>query len=293
MDKIDILINKAFENLLVRDLIESFHLAKKKISALEVDHAIYINNRPASLFESLMLGDVVQINASLYEKLDFIPEDQPTLVLYEDDWVYALEKEPGMIIYPETKDGLHTMANRAAGYLQSLGLDRNVRYLHRLDRDTSGAMLFAKHFLAHAFLDYYWNHVDITREYLAIVEGILPKKIDRIDLPIGKNRHQNNHYIVYRQGKPATTVYEVLETKGNHSLVKLALETGRTHQIRVHMAYIGHPIVGDEAYGATRKANRILLHSHRIEFVHPYSRKKTEVVSMLPEDMVQYWKALQ
>ncbi len=289
MDLILIPIDKNYALQSIESLLASFHISHKKIKALEIANALFLNGKNVSLTELLSQGDKLEIDVASEEKLDYIPDIGKITCLYEDDWVYVLDKPPGIIIHPEFKTETGTLANLAASFLEARNIDRQVRYLHRLDKDTSGVILFAKHFLAHSFLDYHWNHIDVSREYLALVEGKMEKRQGKIDLPIGKDRHLNNKYIVYRGGKNAITRYEVVAEYTNCSLVRLWLETGRTHQIRVHMAYSGHPLLGDKIYGAKSKYDgRILLHSAKISFIHPLTKNILEVSSPLPEDF-QKW----
>lgn len=291
MDLILIPIDKNNERQSVAMLLSSFHISDKKIKALETANALFLNGKNVSLTEPLFLGDNLEIDIVSEEKLDYLPEARNIECLYEDDWVYVLNKPAGIIIHPEFKTETGTLANIAANFLKVRNIDRQVRYLHRLDKDTTGAILFAKHFLAHSYLDYHWNHIDVLREYLALIEGRMDKPQGRIDFPIGKDRHQNNKYIVYRGGKNAVTRYEVVNEYGSYSLVRLRLETGRTHQIRVHMSYFGYPLLGDKIYGATGSySGRILLHSSKISFIHPLTKNIVEVSCPLPEDFQERLK---
>jgi len=285
MDCLCFQINAMFAEQSVYGLLASFHISTRKLYAIFQSQSLKVNEQAALPTDIVHAGDSLTIDLSPWESLDFIPEAIEVKCLFEDDWVYVLDKLQGIIIHPETKSGLGTLANQAAYFLQSRGLDRNVRYLHRLDKDTTGAILFAKNFLAHSFIDHFWNHEDVAREYLALVEGRLNGPGGRIDLPIGKDRHHNNRYVVTPGGKKASTSYEVVATYSDYTLVKVILETGRTHQIRVHMAKIGHPLLGDQTYGASRReCSRVMLHSAKISFLHPLTRETMTVEAPLPED---------
>ncbi|MBN2504221.1 MAG: RluA family pseudouridine synthase [Bacilli bacterium] len=288
-DFVKIPIEIGLSGLSVEAVLADFCLAKAKIKALANAKALFLNGRPVSLDNQVSVEDILELDVSSLETLDYLPDDLATLkVLYEDDWVYVLEKQPGMIIHPDDKNKHGTLANVAALYLKDRKLDRSVRYLHRLDKDTSGAVLFASHVLAHSYLNAHWNHVDIKREYVALVEGILRNASGKIDLPIGNDRHNSNRYIVSRTGKSAVTNYSVLKTYSGMSLVSLWLETGRTHQIRVHFAHLGHPVLGDSIYGAKLPGiKRIMLHSAKIGFIHPLTRRYVEVESPMPEDFFE------
>jgi len=160
----------------------------------------------------------------------------------------------------------------------------NPRHLHRLDVDTSGLVVYAKHLLAHAFLNYQMEQGFIQKRYYAVVEGIMANKQGIINLPIGRNRHQSKQFIVSKQGKPALTEYRVLKEVNHQSLLAISLHTGRTHQIRVHFAHLHHPLVGDQLYG--QSSSRLMLHAYFLEFIHPRTRKPLQVVTTIPEDFI-------
>jgi len=281
-------IHPRYAGLTLGDFLADFSLAKKKINIIEIHKCIQRNHEPLRLDSLLQENDVLEINLSHFDQRDFVPDSGIVHVLYEDEWVYVLDKPAKMIIHPEHKSEHNTLANLAAAFLEFRGLNRSVRYLHRLDQDTTGAILFAKHFLAHAFLDRHWNHVDVHRAYLCLVEGRVKTTHGTIDFPIGQDRHQNNVYRVSRTGKAARSRYSVMTYAYDWTLLKVVLESGRTHQIRVHLSAIGHPLVGDRTYGAKRPCERVMLHSMEITFLHPESRDWTRVSSPMPDDFQKY-----
>jgi len=288
-DVIFIPIKNDSGNVDVESVLDGFFLAEKKKKQLASTGSIFANGRVASLKTRLDGGETIVIMPEIFDKLDYQVWDRPINVLYEDEWTYVLDKPSGIIIHPDKKDKTGTLANLAANYLAMHGLNRCVRYLHRLDKDTTGCVLFATNFLAHSYLDYIWNTAAVRKEYLALVEGHLAGKAGRIELPIGNDRHRNNHYIVYSNGKPAITDYEVIKEYPGYSLLRISIETGRTHQIRVHMGHIGHPVLGDLAYGARHFAcDRVQLHASSITYPHPLTHEKIIVTSPLPEDFRQY-----
>ncbi len=281
-------IHPRYSGLTLGDFLADFSLAKKKINIIENQKCIQRNHESLRLDSQLQAHDVLEIDVSPFDQIDYVPDSGVVDVLYEDEWVYVLEKPAKMIIHPEHKSEHGTLANLAAAFLEYRGLNRSVRYLHRLDQDTTGAILFAKHFLAHAFLDRHWNHVDVHRAYLCLVEGRVKNTQGTIDFPIGQDRHQNNVYRVSRSGKAARSRYCVMAYGYDWTLLKVVLETGRTHQIRVHLSAIGHPLVGDRIYGAKRPYERVMLHSAEITFLHPESRGWTRVDSPMPDDFQKY-----
>ncbi len=292
MDLIDIPVGSRFKGMTVEAILTGFCLAKQKIKALVNAKALFLDGKATTLDAAVNEGSLLQVDVSLFETSDYIPDTSSEMdVLYEDEWIYALAKPPGMIIHPDDKRKTGTLANLAQKYLQERHLERHVRYMHRIDREVSGLVLFAKHILAQSDLNCNWNHLDMKREYHALVEDKgLPEK-GQIRLPIGKDRHRNNHYVVTSGGKPAVTNYHVLKRSLHFALVRIWLETGRTHQIRVHLAHLGHPVVGDVAYGAkVIVPGRIMLHSSTIGFFHPLSKDYLEISAKLPSEFEEMLK---
>jgi len=273
----------------VNGVLDGFFLAEKKKKILALSESLYVNDQSVSLEKKLSEGDILMVLPGIFDNLDYPVWNHPYSVLYEDEWTYVLDKPAGIIIHPDSKDKNGTLANLAANYLSQRNLDCSVRYLHRLDKDTTGCVLFATNFLSHSFLSHEWESENVHKEYLVLIEGHLRERAGRIALPIGKDRHRNNHYIVYQKGKPALTNYEVIREYPGYSLLKISIETGRTHQIRVHMASIGHPVLGDLEYGALKTgSSRVMLHASSISYLHPITHEKITVDSPLPEDFRQY-----
>lgn len=213
-------------------------------------------------------------------------------VLYEDDHMLVVNKPANMIVYPgEESDKALTLAHLVAAHYETTGQAHKVRHVHRLDRDTTGAVLYAKHAYSARVLDHLLVTRQIRRTYLALVSGDFRRKVGTITAPIGRDRHVAGRYRISKTGKPATTHYRVLGTvaAGNTavSLVQCQLETGRTHQIRVHMAENGHPVVGDTLYGAGSGIGHVewrqgyALHASELALPHPYLRDEVCVEAPL------------
>ena len=161
----------------------------------------------------------------------------------------------------------------------------NIYFAHRLDYDTTGVILFCKDHITLSYFDYFFSTHEFKREYRLLASGIFNKKEGVINKPIAKDRHVNGKYLVYKTGKEAITNYKVLNEYKNYSYVSVLLKTGRTHQIRVHMSYLFHPLLGDKLYGdTTNLCNRVMLHSYKLSFVNPWTLKKEEVIAKLPSD---------
>ena len=224
---------------------------------------------------------------------DIAREDGPVAVVYADDDVLVVEKPADLVMYPSPSHPGGTLANRLAGWLAAQGRCCGLQAAHRLDRGTSGLVAFALNSYAKDRLQAQLHTDAFAREYLAVCEGWPDPCAGVVEVPLGKISTSPNVFGVVPDGKPATTRYQVVE-RGNApdgsrcALVRLRLETGRTHQIRIHMAHIGHPLVGDDAYGTPSPAiARPALHSARLAFDHPVTGTHLELESPLPADMAR------
>jgi RluA family pseudouridine synthase len=209
-------------------------------------------------------------------------------IVYEDGDLLVANKPPFVLVHPTMAEHRSTLAHGIAFHLQEQGLRTRVRPVHRIDRDTSGLVLFAKSGFAHQRLDRQLRERTLEREYLALVHGALPEESGVVDLPIGRDKQLHSQLRVVRSGgEPAVTRYGVVERLEGATLVRLAMETGRTHQIRVHMAHLGYPVLGDRQYGRQGLSliKRQALHASRLAFHHPSSGEPVSCEAPLPEDM--------
>jgi 23S rRNA pseudouridine1911/1915/1917 synthase len=217
-----------------------------------------------------------------------VPEWHDLQVLYEDDFTLVVHKPAGMPVHPVRSDQQGTLANAVASYYDCTGQRCKIRHIHRLDEDTTGPVLYAKHEFSQVKLDEAMRLKKIGRTYAAVVHGVMKERAGTIRLPIGRDRHHPVRRRVSRTGAPAVTHYETLESYRSYSLVRLRLETGRTHQIRVHLSHLGHPIVGDRLYGGSADLYpHQALHGERLEFVHPWSGERIEVDDPRPDSFTQ------
>lgn len=213
--------------------------------------------------------------------------------LYEDDFCLVAYKPAGMPVHPVRPDQKGTLANAVASYYMQTGQRCRIRHIHRLDEDTTGPVLYAKNETAHIALDGAMREKSVERIYHAVVKGHLKQPKGRIDAPIGKDRHHGKRRRVSPSGDPARTYYEVMAEAPGVSLVKLRLETGRTHQIRVHMSHIGHPLIGDALYGGpVRMFPRQALHGKELFFPHPWTGETIQVEAPWPDDLIGLWRHL-
>lgn len=260
--------------------ISSTHWKKVKFSGTFQCNGERISH-PALL--SVSGGDV--ISWELEETSDILPEDLPLDIRYEDEGLLIVNKPGGQLVHPTNREFTGTLANAVLGYYARQGIRTAFHPVHRLDRNTTGLLLIAKQPHLHHQLSPKGRKT-FCREYLAIIPGVLTPPSGTINAPIARDPASIICRCVSPAGQDAVTHYETLRVSDSMSLLKLRLETGRTHQIRVHLAYLGHPLIGDDLYGGTREQiERQALHAFRLSFVHPLTGKHVSVTAKLPEDM--------
>ncbi|BDG33389.1 RluA family pseudouridine synthase [Parageobacillus thermoglucosidasius] len=275
-------------------LKEVWCTSKKFAHQLRMEKGIKLNGKEVSWQTTLRENDRLQLCLYHPEPSAILPEYREISVLWEDEHLLIINKEAGIDIHPSEPSQTGTLANAVAFYLQAQGILTKVRHIHRLDRDTSGTILFAKHPLAGATLDRMLEKRQIKRTYVALVHGIVKHKSGTISAPIGRDRHHPTRRRVSKTGAKAVTHYRVLHTFLNDqaSLVELSLDTGRTHQIRVHMSYIGHPLVGDVLYGGENTFHRQALHAVKLSFLHPFTKETVSCVAPagdFPVDIARFY----
>lgn len=237
----------------------------------------------------LKIKDKVLITIPDPVGLDIEPEDIPLDIVYEDSDVIVVNKPQGMVVHPASGVYTGTLVNALLNHCSDLsGINGVTRpgIVHRIDKDTSGILVVAKNDKSHNKLAEQLKDHSMTRAYTALVEGILKEDEGTIDKPLGRHPVERIKISVIKDGKRAVTHYRVLERFKNNTLVECVLETGRTHQIRVHMAYIGHPLVGDPVYGYKKQRfnlNGQMLHAKKLGFIHPDTNEYIEFTSDLPD----------
>lgn len=235
---------------------------------------ILVNNQRQKARYAVKLGDVISYELPKEEVLDYQPENIPIEIVYEDSDVAVVNKPQGMVVHPSAGHASGTLVNALLYHVKDLSTINGVvrpGIVHRIDKDTSGLLMIAKNDKAHQALAQELKEKKSLRQYVAIVHGNLPNDRGVIEAPIGRSDKDRKKQAVTAKGKPALTRFQVLERFGDFTLVELTLETGRTHQIRVHMAYIGHPIAGDPVYGPrkTLAGHGQFLHAKTLGFTHP------------------------
>ena len=258
------------------------------------DGGIFMNGKPAKLIDGVKIGDFVQVKFPV-EKSDFEPEAIPIDIVYEDESILAINKQPGFVVHPTKGHPNHTIANGIMKYMIDQGDSYKIRFINRLDMNTSGLLLIGKNPHSQNHFTNQGKLGEIDKIYRAFVCGIIEENNGVIDLPIEKEDVDKVKRIVREDGLPSVTEYKVIERyEKGYTLVELKLITGRTHQIRVHMSHIGHPVVGDELYGGSKPwlIERQALHAYKLRFSHPITGNEIDLTAPLPKDMEQVRKNL-
>ena len=267
-------------------------LSRSRVQRLIADGHVMVDGKTPKASQRLSEGATVAVEMPEPEAADILPEQIPLDILYEDEDVIVVNKARGMVVHPAAGVSRGTLVNALLAHCKDLsGINGALRpgIVHRLDKDTSGVMIAAKNDAAHRSLAEQIQQKTAKRVYWAILTGNIAEEEGVIHGAIGRNPKDRQKMAVVREnGKDATTKFRVLERFGAYTLVECRLMTGRTHQIRVHMAYIGHPVVGDPKYGAKKCPFSIegqALHSKTLMFTHPRTGERMEFEAPLPEDM--------
>jgi 23S rRNA pseudouridine1911/1915/1917 synthase len=271
-------------------------LSRTSIQQLIVDGAIQVNKRLSKPGYALRAGDEIQVDltADSSQTHQAKPQLLPLEIVYEDNDLLIINKAPGMVVHPAPGHYEDTLVNALLAYypdLQAFDADHRPGIVHRLDRDTSGLLIVAKNARAQATLIEQMQRHEVIKRYMALVEGVIALDQGSIDAPIGRDpRHRQQMTITTIASREARTHFRVLERFDRHTLVLLQLETGRTHQIRVHLKAIGHPVVGDPTYGSGNvirgtQLQRQFLHAYQLQFTHPVTKVPLEFEAPLPPDL--------
>lgn len=272
MHDMNITIAEIYDGMTLRELFQFLHLPKKDLHQLNMSKEITINAQPAKLMDRVQAGDKVYIPTP-EEKSNYLPSYRYAQIYYEDDDMLIVMKPKGVKTHPNDLKESNTLMNHIIYTVDS----EYVEPIHRLDQETVGLLIVAKNPLMKKILDRMLEDNQIDRIYRAKVKSLLPVKPQTIDMPIGKDKFHPNRKRVSSTGQRAITHIidsEMLEE--NVCQLELKLDTGRTHQIRVHLAEIGHPVLGDPLYGNST-LRQLQLHSHKIELIHPFTREQISV----------------
>lgn len=261
-------------------------ISKKLLVRMKQERSIFLNGTFTYLDHPLQVGDVITMVMPEEESENIIPENFPFDLVYEDQDIMIINKPSNLCVHPTLLHPNHTLANAVVYYWLQQGFSRKFRPVNRLDKNTSGLLIVAKNQFAHQQLSIIQNKHEINRTYEAFVHGIIYQDKGTIEAPIARKAISLVEREVREDGQKALTQFEVLERFADVTYVRLKLETGRTHQIRVHMSHIGHPLLGDDLYGGSIELiPRQALHARYLAFPHPRSQHLLSFVADLPADL--------
>jgi 23S rRNA pseudouridine1911/1915/1917 synthase len=286
MQKIHISSSEINNTLLPDYMSEALGFSSRQIKKLLKNKKVFINGKAAYSDNKLKSGDLLEIDLSEEPRKDILPEDIELTIIYEDEHILAVNKPPFMLVHPTPNHMSGTLLNAVAYYFESQKVKAALRLLNRLDMNTSGVVVIPKSAAVHSKLEEMMKLGSIRKFYIAAIEGTIDPDKGIIDVPIGKDEVDPIRRKVRSDGQPSTTIYETLKKAKNHSLVRLELLTGRTHQIRVHLSHLGHPVIGDELYGkASIYIGRQALHASDMELTHPFGNGVIKLHAELPDDI--------
>ena len=264
--------------------------SRTKIAKAIKNEEVLVNNIPVSSSYKVKENDLISINIT-EEEIDIVPEEMDLDIIYEDEYLAVINKSSGVVVHPAVGNYSHTLVNGLMYHFNIVSKVNTIRpgIVHRLDKDTSGLMIVAKDDKTHELLADMIKNREVDRRYLALVWGIVSHDRGRIEAPIGRDINDRQKYTVTDlNGKDSVTNFKVLERLNGVTLIECKLETGRTHQIRVHMNYIGHPIVNDPVYGKRKIINSFgqMLHSYSLKFIHPITKKELSFKQDPPQEFI-------
>lgn len=267
-------------------LQKELNISSRLLYKLIRQNKILLNNNICDTRDVANIGDTIIVDFCYEEDNTNIFSTEMNLnIVYEDEWLLIINKPAGIAVHPSILHYSDSLCNGVKFYFDSIGLKKKIRPVNRLDLNTSGLVIFAKcEYIQECLIRQMMNN-SFKKEYLAICSGLLEKEHGIIDLPICRKDGSIIERCISESGQKAITYYEVLKFFDNYSLVKCTLETGRTHQIRVHMSAIGHPLIGDSLYGVSSNLiNRQALHCYKLHFLHPVSKELLSFVGELSDD---------
>lgn len=274
-------------------LKERLFISDRLLTLLKKNSLILYNNDKITNLNILArLNSTVTVDLNFEEdNNNIVPIKMDLKIIYEDEALLIIDKPAGIPVHPSILHYTNSLSNGVKYYFDSINLKKKIRPVNRLDRNTSGIVIFAKNQYIQECLIHQMQTKEFKKTYLAVVEGHLKKLNGTIDAPITRKENSIIERCVAENGEKSITHYKVLKQnfEKNYDIVECLLETGRTHQIRVHLSYIGHPLIGDTLYGNNSKyISRQALHAYKVEFIHPITNKLTQFTSDLPKDFVSF-----
>lgn len=267
-------------------LKEQLMMSRNGLIKVKKSGSLKVNGIGVHTNTILKAGDRIEFELPDQTSENILPEHMELDIIYEDDYMIIINKAAGIPTHPSRNHYMGTLANGLMYHLMGEGRDITIRPVNRLDRNTSGLVLFAKSSHIQHLMSLESYKQNMTKEYLAIVHGRVEAGSGTVDAPIAREKAQSIVRVVRGDGDRSVTHYRLLERFEDYSLLSIILETGRTHQIRVHMAHIGHPLLGDDLYGGSQeKINRHALHAYNIKMLHPIEHKSMSFTAPVPDDM--------
>lgn len=266
-------------------LKQDYGISGRLFRRLQKNKQLYLNGQISESSVPVKKGD--KISMIMEDEIEnTIPKDIPIDIIYEDYDFLILNKQPNIVVHPTKSHLEDTIANGVTYYFKENNINKKVRFVNRLDMGTSGVLVIAKNSFTHQQMSKQMEEGTIDKKYLAIVKGIVEKDEEIIDLPIGKEENEPMIRSVMDNGQNAITKYKVIDRFNTATLLEVKIETGRTHQIRVHMKHIGHPIIGDELYDESSPIiNRQALHAFEFRCIHPRTGEEKDIKASIPSDM--------
>lgn len=265
-------------------------LSRSMIQKLIEDHAVLVNQKPVRTSYQIRKQDQITIQIPEVKESNMKAQDIPIDIIYEDQDILVVNKPKGMVVHPANGNPDGTLVNaimaKCKDGLSGIGGELRPGIVHRLDKDTSGLLIVAKNDQAHIKMSEQIKNREVKKIYIALVKGIVKENEATIQMPIGRSQQDRKKMAVRKDGKEAVTHFKVLKRYLQNTLLELKIDTGRTHQIRVHMAQIGHPVVGDMVYSKGKNEFGVegqMLHAKRLEFMHPITGKKLILEAPLPK----------
>ena len=265
-------------------------ISRATIQRLIDEEKLLINGKKVKQSYKVCEGDIIVVEIDEPKEIELIPEDIPLDIVYEDDDIVVVNKQKGLVVHPGNgnPDGtlVNAIMNHCKDSLSGIGGEIRPGIVHRIDKDTSGLLIIAKNDKSHINLSEQIKNHEVKKTYLALVRGNTKENKATIDMPIDRSTKDRTKMSVSKNGRNAVTHFEVLERFNGYTFLKVNIETGRTHQIRVHLSHIGYPIVGDSVYSNGKNPFGVegqMLHSFRLEFKHPITGKNMELEAPLPK----------
>ena len=279
---------------------KNINLSRTAIKRLLDEGKILVNGKKQKPSYKPEIGDIIAIEIPAPEEIELKPQDIPIDIIYEDKDIIVVNKQKGMVVHPANGNPDGTLVNailaKCKDSLSGIGGEIRPGIVHRLDKDTSGLLIIAKNDKAHINMSKQIQDRKVIKKYIALVKGAIGENTATIDMPIARSTKDRKKMAVDKNGKEAITHYKVVQRYDKYTLLEIKIDTGRTHQIRVHMAYIGHPVVGDLQYSNGKNEFGIegqMLHSKYLEFDHPITGKRLKLEAPLPEYFEQVLKELE